>query len=209
MLRSARPAGVGILRGVDAGAQTGVDAGRERGQKAFEVGFVLGCADLDFIAARQQIQFVADGAQVFEPRFDAFEAAHERQRAGDRLEIDVVLEQRAGEAIKAPGVLAERRVFELDHVDAAEQDFAADDPLDFGRMEFVHGVRSDGGEVRIEIVAAHDEFGAVAERTQFFVGGEFVGIIEHHDAWTSHERASSRSVLYMKTAPPWVGGTIG
>ena len=55
-VRLARAARKRILRGVDAGAQPGVDARRKLRQKAFEIALVLQRADLNVIAARQQLQ---------------------------------------------------------------------------------------------------------------------------------------------------------
>ena len=105
-------------------------------KKAFEIALVFFGADLNMIAARQQLELKANRAQVFEAGFEALDrAAHERQRAGDRLEVDVVLEQRADEALEGPRVLAERGVFELDHVDPLQQSLALDQPLDFAACE--------------------------------------------------------------------------
>ena len=88
-------------------------------------------ADLDMVAARQQLQLETDGPQIFEARLEALErAAHERQRPADRLEVDVVLEQRADQTLETPRILAERGVFQLDHVDPVQQSLPLDQPLD-------------------------------------------------------------------------------
>ena len=73
-----------------------------------------------------------------------------------------MLEQGADEAIEGPGVLTERGVFELDHVDPPQQGLALDEPLDFGLLKLVDGVRRDGGQVRIAVRGAHVEFDGFA-----------------------------------------------
>ena len=77
-----------------------------------------------------------------------------------------MLEQRADHALEAARVLAEGRVFQLHDVDAVQQDLALDQPFDFRSLEFVDGMRGDGSEVRIAIVAAHHEFHRLAVSAQ-------------------------------------------
>ena len=156
--------------------------GASSGRKLSRWRFVLERADLDLVAARQQAELETYRADVFEARLQPFKrAAHEGQRAADRLEIHVVFEKRAYHAAETARILAERCVFELQDVDLVQQDLPLDQPLQFRRLKFVGGVRRDGGQVRITVIAMHHELDALAELPQLFVGLALAFVIEHHD----------------------------
>ena len=80
---------------------------------------VRGTAHLNAIELGQDLEFITERPQIFKTSFCfSDEAASSGETAADGLEVDVVLEQQASDAVKIPMVLAERGVFELHNVDA-------------------------------------------------------------------------------------------
>src|SRR5260221_12737698 len=67
-----------------------------------------------------------------------------RKAPHDRLEVDVVLEDYAGQPLESAGVLHERRIFELQHVDVVEVNLTMDQPLEIGIGKLADGIRRDG-----------------------------------------------------------------
>src|ERR1039457_5262005 len=87
-----------VARGVDAGAQVGVDAALEARQKRQEPIPVRRAANLNAVESRQDPKLIAECAQVFEGGFQlADDAVHPRERAADRLEVDVRSEEHTSE----------------------------------------------------------------------------------------------------------------
>ena len=112
-----------------------------------------------------------------------------------------MLEKRADEALERPGVLAERGVFELDHVDAVQQNLALDQPFDLGLLKFVDGVRRDGSEMWIAVGRSHVEFDGFAVAEQFFVGRALRSVIEHHDGvYFARSRQFAQRVIHEQAA---------
>ncbi len=96
---------------------------------------------------RQQAQFVAQRAQILPARLIFSNAPrHVRQPPRDGLEIDVVLEQNAGDVAEPAGILSQHGVFELQHVDRAQINLAMDQPGEIGVAEFARRVRLDRSE---------------------------------------------------------------
>ena len=149
----------------NSGAQAGFNARRESREEAGEISAIFEGADLDGIEREEHVQFETKGAQILPPCFDAFErAAHERQAAGDGLEINVVFEQGADQAAVWRGVLAEGGVFELNDIDAVLENQAIDEPEEVAGLEFVDGVRSDGAQRGLGRAIANGERCGAAER---------------------------------------------
>ncbi len=171
-----------IERNIHTRAHAGIDARREFWQEAREVAFVLECADLNLVAARQQTEFETDRTKIFETRLHAIQrASYKRQRPADRLKVDIVFEQRADDALEVTRILAERGVFQLYDIDLMQQDLALNQPLHLRRLEFMGSVRRDGGQVRIAVIAMHHELHALAKLAEFFVRRALAFVIEHDD----------------------------
>ena len=123
------------------------------GEKRREIIAIIPAANLDSIELRQQPQLVAKRTQVFPAGLRFFnQAGHVRQTARDRLEVDVVLEQDAGDASKLARVLPHHRVFELQHVDPVDVNLAVNQPGKIAVAEFAHGVRLDGPESLLDVL---------------------------------------------------------
>ena len=176
-----RAAWIGIQRDVDGGPQTGFDPGSQPRQKAFEVGFVFQGADLDVIAAGQQAEFETNGPQVFKARLDLVQrTAHKFQGTRDRLEIDIVFKQRAYQILVTPGVLPQRGIFQLNHVDPVQQDLSFHQPLHLPGVEFRNRVGRNGGKVRLTVRCAHHKFHRGAELFEFLIRFPLLLSIQHH-----------------------------
>ena len=88
----------------------------------------------------------------------------------DGLEIDIVLENHAGQPIEAAGVLDERRIFELQYVDATEVDLTMDQPLEMGIGELADCIRRDGCAPAGVASSTHRQLDGRAKGAQLFVG---------------------------------------
>ncbi len=159
-----------IARGVDARAQSVAHPGGEARQIRQQVIAIRRRAHLHLVEPRQHAQFVAQRAQIFVARLQLLgESDHVAQPAPDRLEIDIVLEEGAGDAAVLAAVLRQRGVFELQHVDALLIDLAVDQPVQIFVGEFVHRVRQKRTRIAYTAAGPHQPLGAGAETAQFFV----------------------------------------
>src|SRR5438132_463515 len=105
---------------------------------------VLLRTDLHTIAVGKMLAFVMQGAQVFQSSLRARTPVGVCQPPGDRLEVDVVLENHAGQALEPSGVLHQRCVFELQNVNAVQINLAMDQPLEVGIGKLADRMRRNG-----------------------------------------------------------------
>ena len=171
-----------VARGVDSRAQTGAHLRREPGKKGEQVLAVGGSADLHPVALGKRAQLIAQRAQVLEPRLQPVELAEgAAQAAGHRLEVDVVLEKRDGDAAVRAAILGHGRVFELQHVDALAVKLAVDHPIQVVNGDFPHGVGQAGPGVDGLGGGAHEAFRGGAETAQFLIVPCLRGPIQQGD----------------------------
>src|SRR5439155_1679576 len=107
----------------------------------------------------ERAKLVSQRAQVLEAGGNLLQrSAQKAEPAADRLEVDVVLEKDARHALVRAGILGERRVFELQHIDAARLQLAVNQPVEIVALEFPHGVRKDRAQIFCASLEAHEEF---------------------------------------------------
>src|ERR1700760_4489234 len=86
--------------------------------KLQQVSAVLFGANLNLVATLQQIQFESQRPQVFKARLPTGNGRIQiTRRTPDRLEVDVMLEQRSSHTRESLQVLPHRCVLNLNHID--------------------------------------------------------------------------------------------
>ena len=108
-------------------------------------------------------------------------AGHEGQAARDGLEIDIVLEQDAGDVLELAGVLSQHRVFELHDIDALRDRSGDGSAMPNPGCE-IREPREARSTQQLRRSHGPDHiFGGRANAIQLFVRGALVGKIEEHN----------------------------
>ncbi len=171
-----------VSRRIDSRAQPLLQLAADARQKRCQVLLVLQRADLHTVAMRQHAQLVVNRPHIFEARRQPFEStAHVLESAPDRLEVDVVLEQDAGDAAVFAGVLAERRVFELQDIHLAREDLAVNAPGQIVVLKLAHRVRNNRAQIARAALHTAQEFCGLAEFVESLVRVQLIGTIEQDD----------------------------
>src|SRR5579871_4186895 len=96
-----------VVRCIDTGAKTSVDSAMKLGQEGFEIARIVVAANLNAIRAGKHLQLETECTKIFPARRDSGkDTVGERNAARDGLEVDVMLEQNAGNVTEAAEILS-------------------------------------------------------------------------------------------------------
>jgi hypothetical protein len=134
-----------IARSVNAGAHPLTNMFSVCRQIRRQVIAIFASAYLYPIAIPQAAQFKTERPQIFVKSFEARQRALGVSKpARDGLKINIVLERCACQPLETCGVVEQRGVLQLQHIDALQKHLAMDQPFQIGTGELTHCVRRNG-----------------------------------------------------------------